>query len=41
MVYIFNGTIDAWQGENDVLPESDGTGDPGIAAPIAVAVQVT
>ena len=41
MVYIFNATVDAWQGENDVLPESDGAGESGIAAPIAVAVQAT
>ena len=41
MVYIVNATIDAWLGENDVLPESDRTGGPGIAAPSAVAVQAT
>ena len=41
VVDIFNATIDAWLGENDVLPESDGTGGQGIAAPIAVAVQAT
>ena len=41
MVYIVNATIDAWRGENDVLPECDRSGRKGTAAPTAVAVQAT
>ena len=41
MVYVFNSTIDAWCGENDVLLEDDESWGQGMVAPTAVAVQAT
>ena len=39
MVYIFNATIDARQGEDDVLRQSGGNGVQGIVAPDALATR--
>ena len=39
MVYIVNATIDTWQGENDVLPESDRTAAREVAARDAAAAR--
>ena len=41
MVHIFNTSIDAWRGEDDVLRECGGTAVQRLAEPTAVAVQAT
>ena len=39
MVYVVNATIDAWQAENDVLAESEGTAAREAPTPDAAAAR--